>query len=413
MTTMSNQRTQEDYQNGTLDELPFMVVGEKGARNSIFGTINITQNADERLGAMGKKDLDNYNNAKSILQNPKATAEQIKDAESTLSDIYNRKSAEMQEIFNEITKFVDVKLSLEDAAGSWLGGGEYSFVVRVEAKSQDEYDKAIQAFSYVAEAARQDAFIENLGEVDESEVTDEGLLNKEYTKAIHISLKKNLTQQELAIVQDVFNSKNSGELPINSTITADEIVFYLPTWILGDTFSIEEYQELSEKWLNKIINIYNDEKEQRLSGLVKQPYRPTHERSRFHEARNAYFEEEDTRDYSSFGDNYLSKRGISQESSRVLQISEGQRIKSAVERIIGASNTTPSNDELQTFTTSFGVVYGFIDPKTLQMYLDEDNKLGNDVIISFPNLLSYRSVNGLAYTAATTATISAATAVGR
>ena len=43
MTTMSNQRTQEDYQNGTLDELPFMVVGEKGdtqfeieKNNSIF-----------------------------------------------------------------------------------------------------------------------------------------------------------------------------------------------------------------------------------------------------------------------------------------------------------------------------------------------------------------------------------------
>ena len=31
-----------------------------------------------------------------------------------------------------------------------------------------------------------------------------------------------------------------------------------------------------------------------------------------------------------------------------------------------------NNSDLQTFTTSFGEVYGFIDPKTLHMYLDED-----------------------------------------
>ena len=180
---------------------------------------------------------------------------------------------------------------------------------------------------------------------------------------------------------------------------------------MGKSPTYERYNEFLNNWINKIDIIYNYGK-RKFSGFGEQDYRRTYEKSRFHEADNSY-SEEDTRDYSSFRDNYLSKRGISQESSRVLQISEGQRIKSAVERIIGASNTTPSNDELQTFTTSFGVVYGFIDPKTLQMYLDEDNKLGNDVIISFPNLLSYRSVNGLAYTAAATATISAATAVGR
>ena len=59
---------------------------------------------------------------------------------------------------------------------------------------------------------------------------------------------------------------------------------------------------------------------------------------------------------------------------------EGEEQTERINRILqeALNKTTslvaPSSSigEQQTFTTSFGEVYGFIDPKTLQMYLDED-----------------------------------------
>ena len=160
--------------------LSLLVVSAWAQREEFLSTISITQNASGRLGVMDKADEDAYRQAKESLRNPLSTKKQLRKAEKTLKNIYKKKNAEMQLIFKEVADRTGANFSFAEAGGVWLGGEEYSFRVVMEAPSQDAYDKALQAISYVAEASRQDAFIENLGEVAESEVTDEGLLKGDY-----------------------------------------------------------------------------------------------------------------------------------------------------------------------------------------------------------------------------------------
>ena len=301
-------------------------------QDDIFSTISITQNASGRLGTMDKADEDAYRLAKVTLRSPDAQKKQLRKAGKTLRGIYKKKKAEMRHIFKEVAEKTGATFSLEEAGGAWLGGEEYSFKVLVEAPSEDAYHKALQAISYVAEATRQDAFIENLGEVEESEVTDEGLLKGDYTLFIHLPFTKRLSQQEMAIVQEVFNAESSEDIPLDATITKDEIYFSLPTWKLGDDATVEAYQELYLKWSNKLKETFNNGKENNLKGLVGETYRRGYEKSRFHQADNAYSEDA-TRDYSHQRKNYLSERGISPESQGVLSESEGQAIKAYVEKL--------------------------------------------------------------------------------
>lgn len=301
------------------------------------GIISITQNASGRLGTMDASDEAAFKDAKEVLRDSKASEEEIKDAVNTIDEIYDRKNAEMQSILEEVSKIADVSFTIEDAAGSWLGGEEYSFKVKIEAKTQEDYDKAIQALSYVAEATKQDAFIENLGEVNEREVTAESLLNKEHTPFIHIPFTKKLSQQEIAVVQNIFSSNSTEEVPLDATVTEDEIIFSMPTWKLKDNPTEEEYKDFYTKWLNKIIETYNNGKERELKGLVREVHRRTYEKSRFHEAGNAYSEQSE-RNYSSFRDSYLSERGLSKESKGTLSEEEGQRIKETVEKLFKESS---------------------------------------------------------------------------
>ena len=196
------------------------------------GTISITQNASGRLGTLDTLDEEAFKQAKATLRNPDATEQQLKEAQDTLDEIYDRKNAEMQTILDEVTKKTGATFSLEDAAGSWLGGEEYSFKVKLEAKTKDEYDKALQAISYVAEAARQDAFIEDLGKVNPVEATNENLLDesKGITPTIQIGFSRQPSQKEIAIVQKVFNEASTDEIPLDATVTKEGISFNFPTW---------------------------------------------------------------------------------------------------------------------------------------------------------------------------------------
>ena len=296
-------------------------------------TISITQNASGRLGTLDAVDEKAYRQAKEMLRNPDATPKQLRKAGKTLKKIYKKRNAEMRRILKEVTEKTGATFSLEEAGGAWLGGEEYSFKVSVQAPSQDAYNRALLAISYVAEAARQDAFIENLGEMDESEVTDEKLLRNECTLFIHIPFNKSLTQQEMAIVQDVFNSESTEDLPLDATITENEIYFSMPTWKLDSNATIEDFKELADNWTKKIVSVFTHGKEGKLKGLVGQSCRPTYERSRFHSADNAY-SETPTRSYSSQRDHYISERHIGQEGRGTLSESEGQEIKSYVEKTL-------------------------------------------------------------------------------
>ncbi len=299
----------------------------------VLSTVSITQNASGRLGTLDAADEKAYRRAKETLRNPDSTPKQLRKAGKTLKKIYNKRNAEMRRILKEVTKKTGATFSLEEAGGAWLGGEEYSFKVSVQAPTQDAYNRALLAISYVAEAARQDAFIENLGEMDASEVTDEKLLHNECTLFIHIPFSRTLTQQEMAIVQDVFNRESTEDLPLDATITENEIYFSMPTWKLGNQATVEEFKTLADNWTRKIISVFTHGKEGKLKGLVGQSCRPTYERSRFHSADNAY-SEDPTRSYASQRDHYLSDRHISQESGGALSASEGQEIKSHVEKTL-------------------------------------------------------------------------------
>lgn len=302
-------------------------------REDFSCTISITQNASGRLGTMDKADEDAYRQAKQMLRNPNSTKKQLRRSGKALRGIYKKKSAEMKLIMKEVAEKTGITFSLEDAGGTWLGGEEYSFKVAIEAPSQDAYDKALQAISYVAEATSQDAFIENLGEVDESEITDEGLLNGDYTPFVYIPFTRRLSQQELAVVQDVFNMESSDDIPLDATITKDEICFSLPTWKLGENPTIKDYQELYNQWSNKIKETFSDGKEGNLKGLVGETYGRRYEKSRFHQADNAY-SEEPTRDYTNQRNHYVSERKITKEGQGLLPASEGQAIKSYVTKLL-------------------------------------------------------------------------------
>lgn len=300
---------------------------------AVISSVSITQNASGRLGALDADDEKAYRQAKETLRNPDSTKKQLRKAKKTLKKVYSRRKAEMRLILKEVTNKTGATFSLEEAGGAWLGGEEYSFKVNVQAPSQAAYDRALLAISYVAEAARQDAFIENLGEVNASEVTDEKLLHNECTLFIHIPFTHRLTQQEMAIVQDVFNQESTEEIPLDATITEKEIYFSMPTWKLGDQATIEDFKELADNWTKKITSVFTNGKEGMFKGLVGQSCQPTYERSRFHSADNAY-SDIPTRSYSSQRDNYISERRISQESGGTLSESEGQAIKSYVEKTL-------------------------------------------------------------------------------
>ncbi|MBR1543337.1 MAG: hypothetical protein IJ626_00375 [Muribaculaceae bacterium] len=326
---------------------------ERGAINteksrSVNGTINITQNASGRLGTLDEADMKAYNSSKRTLLNPDASEEQIQQAEQSIEEIYQRKESEMQTIFQEITSITGATIGIEKAAGAWEGEGEYSFKVKVSADSQEQYDRAIQAISYVAEAARQDAFIENLGEVDRSEVTSDGLLKGEYTPFEFIPFAKPLSQREMTAIEELFTNTKLSEkelknleitedIPLDVTITKEGISFALPTWRLGENASYEEYKTLFKNWHKKIENIYKDGTERKLSGLGGQSVQRTFQKSRFRAANDRSSSEEQTRSYSSFRNNYLSERGISKESEGILSEQEGQRVKQTVEQLLQQS----------------------------------------------------------------------------
>lgn len=304
------------------------------AGDEISSTVSITQNASGRLGALDTADEQAYRQAKETLRNPLSTKKQLRKAGKTLKRIYHRRNAEMRHILKEVTAKTGATFTLEKAGGAWLGGEEYSFKVSVQAPTQASYDRALQAISYVAEAARQDAFIENLGTIPDTEVTDEKLLRQECTLFLHIPFSKTLNQREMAIVQDVFTQESTEDLPLDATITDKEIYFSMPTWKLGDNPTTEGFKELADNWTQKIISVFTHGKEGKLKGLVGQTCQPTYERSRFHSADNAY-SEDPTRNYASQRNHYLSERHISQESGAALSAAEGQEIKSHVEKTLG------------------------------------------------------------------------------
>ena len=329
---------------------------------SYNASINITQNSSGRLGKEDLADEASYRKAKATLRKSDATQTEIEQAEKTLKDIYVRKKNEMQQILNKFAEFSDSEFTIEEAGGSWLGGKEYSFKISIRSKTQEDYNKVLQALSYVAEGLKQDAFIENLGEVNESEVTNEGLLNGEYTPTIHAAFTRAPTAREKALIQQDFTNNSTEDLPLDATITDNEIVFSFPTWMIDENLSNEEkikaYNTLLDNWQNKINNILKEEKNDRFKDTYTGDFDIRFERSRFHSANSTKGEE---RDYSGFRNNNFpttQQQGISEE--------KGREIRDFSNRVASSRR----DSEIQTFTTPQGEVYGFVD-KEGNIYLDE------------------------------------------
>lgn len=311
---------------------------------SYNGMINITQNASGRLGSFDKADEDAFNNAKRTLRNSKALKEDIQNAVKTLNEIYDKKEKEIQAIFKDVIDLTGAKFSLVKAADSWQGAGEYSFKIKVEAPTKAAYNKTILAVSWIAEGARQDAFIENRGIADRSEVSRDSLLSNKHTPTITIPFNHSLSQAEIAQIEAEFETKSTKDVPLDATVTKDEITFSMPTWKIeqkdgenaDDTY--KRYKELYNNWKNKIKEVYqNGQICRRVGRRISQQY----ERIRF---RGANSTEGNTREYSNFRNSYLSgQRGLGENENQsqavgregTLTEEEGQRIKKNAEQLFG------------------------------------------------------------------------------
>lgn len=158
------------------------------------------------------------------------------------------------------------------------------------------------------------------------------LLTRAAALAITIPPQEALSPEEDVRSTVSITQNASGRLgTLDATITEHEIYLSMPTWKLDEPSTIEAYMALADNWTNKIASVFTHGKEGKLKGLVGQTCRPTYERSRFHSADNAY-SDEPTRSYSRQRDHYLFERNISTESQRTLSASEGQAIKSYVEK---------------------------------------------------------------------------------
>lgn len=327
-------------------------INDKGTR-SYNSILNITQNASGRLGSLDKTDEDSFNSAKETLRKADATPKEIEEATKTLNDIYERKNKEIQTIFKDVSDLTGAKFSIVEAAGSWKGGGEYSFKIKVEAPTKEAYDNTMLAVSYVAEAARQDAFVENLGEADRKDISQNSLLEGQQTPNITIPFSHSLSEREMALVQGTFLENSTDELPLDATITKDEISFNLPAWVLEDTDEngekkdnatrYKEYKELYDKWNNKIIEIFNNNKDGRLKGIYRQEAKRTYQKNRL-QGCDSYGEGEKTRTYNDYRNNLLSgqrgngtnanqSKGVGRQAT--LTDEEGQVIKANAEKLFG------------------------------------------------------------------------------
>lgn len=337
-------------------------INDKGTR-SYNSILNITQNASGRLGSLDRVDEDSFNSAKETLRKADATPKEIEEATKTLNDIYERKNKEIQTIFKDVSDLTGAKFSIVEAAGSWQGGGEYSFKIKVEAPTKEAYDNTMLAVSYVAEAARQDAFVENLGEADRKDVSQNSLLEGQQTPNITIPFSHSLSEREMALVQGTFLENSTDELPLDATITKDEISFNLPIWVLKDTDEdgekkdnatrYKEYKELYDQWYNKIKEVYNNSKQDgRLKGIYRQEAKRTYQKNRL-QGCDSYGEGEKTRTYNDYRNNLLSgQRGNETNASQskgvdrqaTLTDEEGQVIKANAEKLFGLEedNTQPT-----------------------------------------------------------------------
>ena len=367
-TRVSQARALADILNSTSNQsniksepLTFYSGGAKG--NDTYNSIlNITQNASGRLGSLDKTDENSFNSAKETLRKADATPKEIEEATKTLNDIYERKNKEIQTIFKDVSDLTGAKFSIVEAAGSWQGGGEYSFKIKVEAPTKEAYDNTMLAVSYVAEAARQDAFVENLGEADRKDVNQNSLLEGQQTPNITIPFSHSLSEREMALVQGTFLENSTDELPLDATITKDEISFNLPAWVLKDTDEngekkdnatrYKEYKELYDKWNNKIIEIFNNNKDGRLKGIYRQEAKRTYQKNRL-QGCDPYGEGEKTRTYNDYRNNLLSgqrrngtdasqSKGVGRQTT--LTDEEGQVIKANAEKLFGLeeNNTQPT-----------------------------------------------------------------------
>ena len=332
-------------------------IDENGFYHAI---INITQNSSGRLGVWDSEIERSYRNAKNILRNSNATEEEILRAEKVLDDIYSKAHGDMQQILDKITEVTNSEFTVEDAGGSWNGGEEYSFKVGVVSKTREDYDKFLQAISYAAEALKQDAFIENVGEIGENELDGAELLNGNYTQVIHVPFAKTPTQKEIALIQKEFADGSTEQVPLDATITDKEITFNFPSWLIDSSLSEKEkaYNDLYNTWYTNIVTILNNGKNGRFSEIYEGGCRISYERSRFHSADSTEGVE---RNYSGFRNDNVS--GTSQSD-----VSEEQWEEIREFSIRTISRGTDGG--LQFFTTPQGEVYGFVDSEG-NIYLDE------------------------------------------
>ena len=125
-------------------------------------------------------------------------------------------------------------------------------------------------------------------------------------------------------------------MPTDATITEKEITFAMPTWLLPEGATYEQYKELANNWITLIETTFNNERTTgRLKGLVGENHRRSYEKSRFHSADST---EGNERTYSNYRKNHLSEGRKGKTSEGIFSETDGQHLRQTVEQILEESS---------------------------------------------------------------------------
>ena len=299
-------------------------------------------------------------------------------ASKVLDKIEKQRTWQMQRIIDEILYNVDgiELIGIDKGTGLYLGDAEYTSNIRLRVEKGKE--KIAQALmSLIAQATRQDAFIENF-EDKFSDITTNKKQERIGAPTSIVRFKEKLTSEQKAAIKQALDKAGIEGATITDTfVTASDFG--------AETRKVDlEFYNKIKKVIEDVIsksNLFTGDTQDVGKGVGHKASRKTslqqgEQNTQASQAENPSYEITNGYNVSNYneGETQGNERSYSSFYGANSIIEGTDRTP---QQILGEINRTLSQtdhqlDDLQTFTTSFGEVYGFIDPKTLQMYLDED-----------------------------------------
>jgi len=197
-----------------------------------------------------------YSGALSVLSDRRATEKEKAAAEKEVKNIVDEQTAYFQEQLDTKLKGIDAKVTVANTYGYWQSGGEHSFEVTVDAKTKEDYFKAVGRLADFSSEQSQDAFIEvvelTADEIAVLEADGIELLNTKMedgssvTSEIRFAFENSLSLTEIALLSKALEGKGIKDF------TASEngfSVIYL---------SEKSNEQRYNKWATKLNQTFKD-----------------------------------------------------------------------------------------------------------------------------------------------------------